>query len=346
MSYDICLANLDSDRDEILSTLRGVNATRRFDQRVARFDHVYKDNPDGQGLLWIVRDSHGNLIGKSGAVPRQLYVGEMLLTGYVLIDTWIHPDHRVLGPAMLLLKASLEHMNAGHMDFCAEISKGAMDAIWKRLGVEPCGNLVRYSKPLRLDWYLERHLQSAWLAKCISPVGNLLLKARDAFIRPNSSLEISIQEEECGEEFTQLVDRLGPNFGFCMRRTAEFLNWSYRGHCYYSHQIITARRNGELVGYCVLSNEDPVMNVVDILTEDDPTTIYGLFAKVVEISRRRNSAMSIWVSLLESSGSRHLPQRAGLSVRNRDYTLKFYARDQQLAERMTRPGHLTWSCTS
>ncbi|MGI9259551.1 MAG: hypothetical protein ACR2QQ_12005 [Gammaproteobacteria bacterium] len=342
MGYKIRLANIDSDRDAIFATLHrpSSDSSMRFEDRTARFDYIYRNNPDGPGLMWIAQDDHGDVIGTSGAVPRQMYVGETLRTGVVLTDFWIRPDYRLLGPAIKLQKACLEYIDSGQTEFCIDMSGSDMNTIWKRLGIKPLDQLARFSKPLRLDWYLERRFGSKLLSRCLSPVANLLLQARDAPIKPSGTLEVSILEQPCGDEFTQLADRLGPEYGLCVRRTAEYLNWSYREHCYYSHQILTARRNGQLVGYCVLLvNDNEAAHVIDLFAEDDVQVVQGLLAKLMKILRSGGSAMSIWLWMLESSNYRQMPQTVGYKYREQPRSLIVYANDKELASTLRGPYH-------
>jgi hypothetical protein len=70
-------------------------------------------------------------------------------------------------------------------------------------------------------------------------------------------------------------------------RTAEYLNWRYRGHFHNHHEFLVARRNGQLVGYLVFV-ADPVRAAgIDVVCENDEDLYRALFDSLIkELTRR------------------------------------------------------------
>ena len=61
-----------------------------------------------------------------------------------------------------------------------------MTAVYKRLKIEPFGQMVRMAKVLRVDRKFRERIRFEWVSKTVAPIGNALLSATAAF-QPRST---------------------------------------------------------------------------------------------------------------------------------------------------------------
>ena len=169
-----------------------------------------------------------------------------------------------------------------------------MTAVYKRLKVEPFGQMVRMAKVLRVDGKLRARIRYKWVTRTVAPIGNALLSATASFQpRVDRTLNISLQEGKCGKEFDGLAERAGIRFDFSVRRSADYLNWRYLENPCKKHGLMKAERDGELLGFVVFSQTGFDGEIVDLFAKDDSAILGRLINEVVDLFRRRG-AMGYW----------------------------------------------------
>jgi len=310
MKLSIRAANLDSDEDLLIATLaRHLNPL--FD--ASRFDWLYRDNPHGQGRAWIAADiDTGEVVGASGAFPRRLYVNAREELGWVLGDFCISSQYRSLGPALQLLRASLDAVDPGGEALCYDFPSTTMMALYRRLGVTAIGDMIRLAKPLRIDRKAEEIVESRLMRKGVTIAGNALLSLFHGPPRPNVRLDIAAHDGRCQQEFTDLAQEINGRYGICIQRSADYLNWRYLDCPLFKFEMLTARRDGTLVGYLVytVGEEDGVL--VDLFGHQETSAIGALVDRAVSILKDRGvqtvSAPLLnshpWFDLLRGRGFR------------------------------------------
>jgi hypothetical protein len=130
-------------------------------------------------------------------------------------------------------------------------------------------------------------------------VGNALLKMTLRRAKADKSLKIAIQEGSCGEEFTILAHEQRRRFDVCLERSAAYLNWRYLENPLAHHEIVTARREGCLVGYIVWTQSRDDAFIVDLFGEQDRGMVRSLISEVA-ICAREKGVMTLSVSVNES----------------------------------------------
>jgi hypothetical protein len=79
-----------------------------------------------------------------------------------------------------------------------------------------------------------------------------------------AGLDIAIHAARFDEEFSILDRRVGGGGVIRGRRSADDLNWRYRDDPLQDYQVLTARREGELLGFAVVAYSDHDALVVDL----------------------------------------------------------------------------------
>jgi len=124
----------------------------------------------------------------------------------------------------------------------------------------------------------------------------------------------SIAEHQggCADEFTELAHTVGSRYGICIERSAEYLNWRYLRHPFEHHELLTARRGKELMGYLVFSHTGEDAKIVDLFGLPDAAMWTALVAHVVTLLHTRGVitvsvpalAANPWAALLKKWGFR------------------------------------------
>lgn len=144
------------DRDEILSVWQDYFGPRHM--QAAKFDHFYRDNPHGAGLIQLLRhEPGGELVGVIGAGPRPLLWQGRPIRGAVVAHFAMHPHHRTLGPALQLQRALVEAAR-GRVDLLYGLPRPNAIGVSRRVGFDTFGCLTRHAKVLRHAEYLKRRM--------------------------------------------------------------------------------------------------------------------------------------------------------------------------------------------
>ena len=307
MAIKIRAGDVETDREAAIGLLsRYVNPA--YDG--ARFDWLYRANPAGRGRLWMAVDgATGEPVGTAGALPRWLAVGGRDLRAWILADFCIAESHRALGPALQLQRACLEDLAGDGAPFWYDLPSRTMEAVYRRLGLAPAAQMRRFVRPLRSYPALRTRLRSAVLARPAAVVAD---RALAWGTRARGPLALAAHEGRCGEEFTALAREANPGYGAVVRRHADYLNWRYLDNPFERHEIVTARRNGHLVGYAVVTTEPETPAIVDLFGIPTPRLMEGLLRGTLGWLRRRGAASAtlwllappFWGPILQRTGFR------------------------------------------
>jgi hypothetical protein len=197
----------------------------------------------------------------------------------VLGDFCLSDRYRSLGPALQLQRACLAQVDAGPAAFCYDFPSAGMMAVYRRLGLNPIGTMLRLTLPLRLDHRVARQIGVPWLSRGLSSVGNRALSMMGPRSRA-ADVSVGIDDRECGEEFSEVAREVGARYGVCVNRTATYLNWRYRDNPTGRFEFVTARRRGRLRAYAVVSRQTDSATLEDLYGADESGILETLLAGV------------------------------------------------------------------
>lgn len=280
-----------------------------------RFDWLYVSNPYGQARVWVaVNKQDGAMIGVASAFPRRVYIGEREELCWVLGDFCISDNYRTLGPALQLQRACLAGIDSGEAAFCYDFPSQNMMAVYKRLRIDQWSRMLRLAKPLRVDRKVGELVKNRAVAHGLSTVGNLLLAFFASQPKGAKTIALSLHEGECGKEFSVLAHRIGGQYGVCVQRSAEYLNWRYLTNPLYRYELLTARRDNALVAYVVFTHTKEDATLVDLFGINDPMIISTLVNALIALLRERG-VMTVSASVVESHPWAALLQQLSFKVR-------------------------------
>lgn len=301
-------AHLEADRELLVDLLS------RFLSPLAtgpRFDWLYRGCPHGEARAWLAMDARsGQFVGAAAYFPRKMFVGGEEISGCVLGDFCIHPHYRSLGPALQLQRACLRDLESGRLALAYDFPSTNMTAIYGRMGIASRGEIVRLAKPLRVDRRVADTISVRPIASGLSRIGNAILAWREGTDGKQNGNTVSLEEGPYGDEFTALARQVSSHLGGCVERSADYLNWRYRAHPLRHYEIMTARREGSLLGYAAFAIEGEDANIVDMFGCEDPSALSALVNRIVKVARERGAitlsasmlASHPWISLMEHLG--------------------------------------------
>jgi hypothetical protein len=305
-------ANLESDRELLIETHFRYLTSLSDD---FRYDWLYRRNPHGEARAWVAIDrEHDTVVGAVSAFPRRIYLNGREELGWVLGDFCINDRYRSLGPAVQLQQACLAEVHSGTLAFFYDFPSTSMIAVYKRLRINPFGQMLRLTKPLRVDRKIRKFIKIPMLARGMSAVGNLLLALSDRTPSDHGTLTISLHEGECGEEFSALSEEFARGYGVCIKRSAKYLNWRYLTNPLRRYELLTARCDGTLLAYAVFTHDGEDAMVVDLFGIEEPGIISALVDRLVALLRKRGM-ITVNTPLLEAHRWVPLLQYLGFRIR-------------------------------
>src|SRR5437667_248367 len=123
MEITIQEADLNRDRDELVRFLVENLAPNA---NADRFDWLYLGSPCGPARAWMALNDLGNTIGVAAAFPRDFWIANRLERVWILGDFCIAREHRSLGPALVLQRASLESLITHESSICYDFPSQIM----------------------------------------------------------------------------------------------------------------------------------------------------------------------------------------------------------------------------
>ncbi len=251
-----------------------------------KFDWLYRDNPFGRARVWVIEDASRRLAGASSAFPRRLRLGERRLAAWVLGDFAVAREHRALGPAVALQRATCERVDEGEVDLWYDFPNRSMMAIHGRMGVKQLGEMVRLVYLLRVDRVVERKVSDGILGKSASKAGNALLAIRDALRKRDASVTVSRYSGDFQEPVSAGIEAEG---GVSLERSAAYLNWRYRRDPRGCPAILSAQRGEIEGGFVVFRCGDEDAEIFDAFAIAEEAFFRELALEVIDIARSRGA---------------------------------------------------------
>ncbi len=298
MAIKVRPARWDVDRAEILALLeRNLGAL----PHARRLDWLYRQNPCGPAWSWLACEQESERpVGLASVFPRAMWVGPRVEMVGQVGDFAVDISHRSLGPALMLQRATLGPVKSGGLAFCYDCPPHRLGmATFQRLGIEPSCQMRRYARPLRTERQLRKHFGQGPLVDGLASLGNFALSVLQSARRPGEAgLEIALHNGPFGEEFSRLDQEVGGGDLVRARRRAEDLNWRFQGDPLHNYHVLTARRRGELAGFCVFSVTEGDVWLIDLFASAMPGVGLALLDAVVG-QAKKNSAHTLHALVTE-----------------------------------------------
>lgn len=315
-------ADPERDRNRILAVLsRSLPAAATAD----RYAWLYLSNPHGRARVWLAEDAEtGEPVGTSAGHPKRVWADGAQLDVLDLSDFAFDAAYRTLGPALKLLRATLAPIERADFAFSYDHPSRAMFAIYQRMGGRDVSARRRWVRLLKVSPQVARRLGGGLGSRLLGQAGDLALRAKDTLLPRRGDIAVEPLGGDCGPEFDRLDAALCRATRLRLVRSAAHLRWRYLRNVTARHEILCARRRGELVGYLVLRPREPdVLAIVDVIASD-PGAPGALLEAAAALGHRRG-ASALWATVLRDSPVEALFPAAGFVARDEGPGVVMYA---------------------
>lgn len=257
------LADLPHESDAICRLLTAGFSELSQSEAREKVESQYISNPSGIAHCLVMDgEQAGALVGMQALVSRTFVAGDVDLKPCSIADFVVLPEHRSLGPALRLLKHSIQH-GRQHFDFLFGFPNDVAGRVFAYAGLKPIGRVVRYVRLLRSS-----RLLSSRTAKLPRPLARMLLAAVDGWLRLRSihgrdnSVSWSAPNEfgDVLDELWTLSDRSDLLLGV---RSREQLAWRFKSNRD-ARIALCRRRNGDaVVGYIIWVRGKHAIRILD-----------------------------------------------------------------------------------
>jgi len=277
MTYQVREESLENVCHELTQLLQ---VTRNVPINATRIEWLYRDNPDGPAVIWVVRAPTQELIGFTVGLPRRMVVMGKQHTCWNCADFSVQARYRTLGIAAELRRAATRDVNAGRVAFLYAHPNDRMKIVHERAGHVPVGRMVRFARILHSARHIRNRLSLPKVSAAIAAAVDRFVNIRGSSHRYSSQVAIT-DKPDFDARFDQLFWSAHSSHQVIGVRDAAYLNWRYRDNPVYATSLCTAERKGTLLGYALFMRQDDVMHVKDIFMAEDETIGADLMAALV-----------------------------------------------------------------
>lgn len=244
-------ANFKKDKKDIIKLWE-----RNFSGVLAeRFNWIYENNPAGVPSCWLaIKD--GQLVGSTAIFPRLLYINGEVVTAGIAGDFSVIKEHRGFGPALSLQREAVSNYISEGFRILYSLPNKDSGGILKRVGYSDIGDIIRLTRPLKSQNYLENKINIPVIAKMLSKPIDMAMRK---FVRGNFHMRYKDYTWELLTSFDYrfdiLWDKAAPQFTVIGERTCSYLNWRFINSPHESYLIFVIKQTmtDEIHGYITFS---------------------------------------------------------------------------------------------
>ncbi len=260
--------HVDNDRDAVLSIWRGnLGDDAHMPGKYAWF---YQQADAGPPLLEILT-ADGHEVGACSAGRRRMLLDGKPLRAGVLVDLAVMPEHRSLGPALILQQALVASARS-ELDLLYGFPNPKAAPVFKRIGYRPLGALVRYVRVLRHGGYLGRRVP-AWIAAPLGAAVDTWVLIREMLRFTGDARRLHASwSDQAGPEMQVLWDASDKPDGIAGVRDLAHLRWRFdaspRGH--FRYLLVREHRDGPLIAWFATRDDRSTLHVHDYWSVHGP----------------------------------------------------------------------------
>lgn len=278
MSYTISPLNTKSHKNSLIDLWKKY-LNKYFD---ARFEWLYKNNQAGQTKTVLAfKDDENKIIGCGSICPRPLYLNGQKARAGIAVDFMVDENHRTYGPALKLQRVNFSEDNSSEFDIIIAFPNQAARGPFFRVGCKTLGKASLFTKVLKSENKIARHINIPVLTKSIGFILDQLLRLFDkmrVFAKPSDWHTETVDAFD--ERFDAFWNEVRGNYKIIAERSSHYLNWRYTNCKALEYRVfcLSQRGSGTLKGYIVYSLHNNVANIEDMFAIDmDKTWLYLLY---------------------------------------------------------------------
>ena len=285
------------DRDAVLSVWRG--NLGHEDRIAAKYDWFYLACPHGPPLLQLLSEDTGaGCLGTACAGRRRLRLRGRDLAAGVLVDLVVLPEHRSLGPALMLQHALIAASEEGSLDVLYGFPNPKAVALCKRVGYQHLTDLVRHARVLRHERYLRARMPG-WLALPTSWLADAAIALRDRWQRRRDPRLRTEWSERADARMDALWHGAPQGDGVIGVRDLRHARWRFDESPLAGTRYLWLHcaRSGEAQAWFALREQDTALHVLDYWSVDGANGLSPGHVRALLAATRTAGAASVSVEI-------------------------------------------------
>lgn len=229
----------------------------------AKYDWFYLACPHGPPLLQLLRHISGDWVGTACAGRRRMRWQGRDISAGVLVDLAVLPEHRSLGPALILQQGLIE-AGSRHLDLLYGFPNPKAAAVFKRIGYSKLTEIVRYARVLRHGRYL-RGRMPAWLALPLGIAADAAVAMRDGWRRFSGPSLRNEWRDRADPRMDELWAETAPEQGLVAVRDSRHARWRFDESPLENtrYLLICAPGNDRLLAWFATQDDGATLHVRD-----------------------------------------------------------------------------------
>lgn len=323
MSYTVIPSDLKRDRDRILELWQ----KNLFHADPPRYTWLYET---GTATGWIVDGGEEGAVGSAGVMQRRFRAfGEDARAGQA-VDLNVAPNHRTVGPAMLLQRATIAAVKQRQVDWLYAISNHGAELVQRRVGYRVLAPLERWVRPLHVGNSLRNRLNSPLLRAIAPAIANPLLFLRSAIsFRPRRRKVRFETSDHFDDRFDLLWEIASPRHAVIGERTSTYLNWRFCQRPGFRHKVFCMSCEERMLAYLVYHHREGIVHVGDFFSLNPPDLGRLLGEFVHQMRRKRVEAVA--TVFMGSDWVRRLLKKQGFWRTSTDRNALIYTDSERFA---------------
>ena len=221
-SYQVRSGDVVRDEESVLGIWRGhLGDDRRMPAKYAWF---YREAPAGEPMLKLLL-ADDRTVGACAAGRRRMLRDGKPVRGGVLVDLAVVPEHRSLGPALILQQALFATAGTD-FDLLYGFPNPKAAPVFRRIGYRALGDLVRYVRVVRHARYLARRMPD-WLARPAGLLADLFVRLRETLSNPGVRRLDATWHDRVDPRMQALWQASVKPDGFVGVRDVDHLSWRF-----------------------------------------------------------------------------------------------------------------------
>ena len=305
--YRVRPGDVAADREAVLGLWRGnLGVEARMARKYAWF---YAGAPQGAPLMAVLVHGDGaQPVGTCSAGRRRMVLDARPLQAGVLVDLAVTPEHRSLGPA-LMLQQGLFADGRAQLDLLYGFPNPKAVPVFKRIGYRALAQMERHVRVVRHGPYLARRMPASLAALAGAAVDAAHGLARALRTRLRHAWHDRVPD------IAPLWDASPRPEAITAERTPEALRWRFDAAPDAAFRHLVLHDAAGMAAWFATKREDHVLHVHDFWTRTGaaptPAHLDGLLA-----AARRAGAAAVSIELATLGSLRQPWREAGFTVRS------------------------------
>lgn len=262
------IANPD-DKEKITSFYKE-NIWKNKDVQ-ALYKWKYEGNPFGQTIMWVGINGSQQVISNCVFMPWKFRLNGKTIGATQSVDGVTQLEYRGQGITFKQLNSGMEEAGKTGAQLCFAFPNENGAAVHRKNNGHYLGYILRFTKPLRSEYLINRFIKTEILLKAFSFIGDIILRlcSKETYSF-NLNGYIIKKEESCGNDIDNFWNKFKNKFDYKITtdKNSSYLDWKYLNSPNKNRQLFTVRKNSTVCGFVVLESTPQIGYIIDLLAYD------------------------------------------------------------------------------